>query len=244
MNKNYNYYDILGVDKNSTLDEIRIAYRRKSKKYHPDFNSENIEEANEQMSLINNAYDVLSDSTKRKIYDDFLEAQNECENFNMNFGGSIFYCNNCSATIKNDMSYCPNCGRSVRRTKENNVNIDFYDVLYQIFPNMKLINKINRSLFLKLNVIAVFYVVLVTFLLGIFFMTININSYSLFLKIASIYTYIRCAGHAYPGRLLDMGFYGNSKNGTFFIVLILYIILTTFSSFFYFLGVLFQMVFL
>ena len=61
------YYEILGVPKNATLDEIKRAYRQLVMKYHPDVNKS--KEAEEKMREINEAYAVLSDPEKRKRYD-------------------------------------------------------------------------------------------------------------------------------------------------------------------------------
>ena len=63
-----NYYDILGVSKNATADEIKKAYRTLAFKYHPDRNPGNAE-AEEKFKQISAAYDVLSDETKRRNYD-------------------------------------------------------------------------------------------------------------------------------------------------------------------------------
>ncbi|MGN0804671.1 MAG: molecular chaperone DnaJ [Candidatus Coproplasma sp.] len=72
MAENKNYYDILGVSKNASQDEIKSAYRKLAKKYHPDFNSGDASAA-EKFKEINEANSVLSDEQKRKQYDYELE---------------------------------------------------------------------------------------------------------------------------------------------------------------------------
>jgi len=64
------YYNILGVNKNSSDGEIKRAYRKLAMKYHPDRNP-NRKEAEERFKEINEAYAVLSDKEKRKQYDTF-----------------------------------------------------------------------------------------------------------------------------------------------------------------------------
>lgn len=62
------YYQILGVEKNADLKEIKEAYRQLAFKYHPDRNKENPEAA-EEMKAVNEAYAVLSDTEKKHKYD-------------------------------------------------------------------------------------------------------------------------------------------------------------------------------
>ncbi|XP_074563500.1 dnaJ protein ERDJ3B-like [Curcuma longa] len=66
------YYDVLQVAKGASEEQIKRAYRKLALKYHPDKNPGN-EEANRKFAEISNAYEVLSDGEKRKIYDRYGE---------------------------------------------------------------------------------------------------------------------------------------------------------------------------
>lgn len=63
------YYEVLGVDKNATDDQIKSAYRQLAKKYHPDLNK--APDAAEKFKEVTEAYEVLSDKNKRAQYDQF-----------------------------------------------------------------------------------------------------------------------------------------------------------------------------
>lgn len=77
-----NYYEILGIDKNATHEELKKAYRTLSKKYHPDLNDS--PEAEKKFKEINEAYRTLSNPEKRKVYDMTLENP-KSDNFDFNF---------------------------------------------------------------------------------------------------------------------------------------------------------------
>ena len=66
------YYDILGVSKGATDEQLKIAFRKKALEYHPDRNKS--KDAEEKFKEINEAYQILSDSEKRGKYDQFGHA--------------------------------------------------------------------------------------------------------------------------------------------------------------------------
>src|SRR5690242_1850372 len=64
------YYELLGVSRKAPQKEIRQAYRRLARKYHPDLNPGD-KSAEEKFKQVQEAYDVLSDTKKRQMYDQF-----------------------------------------------------------------------------------------------------------------------------------------------------------------------------
>lgn len=80
------YYEVLGVSKDASQDEIKKAYRKLSKKYHPDINKE--PGAEEKFKEIKEAYEVLSDEQKRAQYDRFGHTD-PGQGFGTDFGGGF-----------------------------------------------------------------------------------------------------------------------------------------------------------
>ncbi len=83
------YYQVLGVNKNSTEDEIKKAYRKLARQYHPDLNRDNPQAAEAKMKEINEAYDVLKDKEKRAQYDQFGHAAFSGAGYGGGAGGGV-----------------------------------------------------------------------------------------------------------------------------------------------------------
>jgi hypothetical protein len=70
-----NYYETLGVNNDVTQEEIRGAFKKLAKRWHPDKNPKNVEEATTQFKKLGTAYEVLSDPEKRRMYDEDLASE-------------------------------------------------------------------------------------------------------------------------------------------------------------------------
>jgi molecular chaperone DnaJ len=75
------YYIVLGVSRSATEKEIKAAYRKLARKYHPDVNPGN-KQAEEKFKEINQAHEVLSDPEKRRKYDQYGEHWEQADRFN------------------------------------------------------------------------------------------------------------------------------------------------------------------
>jgi molecular chaperone DnaJ len=81
------YYEVLGIDRNASANDIRKAYRKLTRKYHPDVNKE--PDAEEKFKEIKEAYEVLSDDQKRAHYDQFGHADPSDMNFGSGAGAGF-----------------------------------------------------------------------------------------------------------------------------------------------------------
>jgi DnaJ-class molecular chaperone len=87
MTESKSYYDILGVTKDATKEQINKAYKKLAVKWHPDKNQNNKDEAETKFKEITKVYAILNDEEKRKMYDQFGD------NFEEGMGGEDFFQN-------------------------------------------------------------------------------------------------------------------------------------------------------
>ncbi len=161
---NRDYYEVLGVSKNASDDEIKKAYRKLAVKYHPDKNPGD-KEAEAKFKEINEAHDVLSDKQKRARYDQFGHAGvnghasgnpfgggNPFEGGNFNFNGQSFnfdFGGGLDDILGNIFGFGGNASRRPRRGAdyETSITISFEDA---VFGTTKTINYNNNSIKLKI----------------------------------------------------------------------------------------------
>jgi DnaJ-class molecular chaperone len=89
IDKDKDYYKILGVDEKANEDEIKKAYRRMSMLHHPDKNG-NTDESKQKFQELNNAYEVLSEANKRRTYDNMRRGGGGVGG-GVPFGGQSFF---------------------------------------------------------------------------------------------------------------------------------------------------------
>ena len=70
MSQREDYYGVLGVKRGASEDEIKKAYRRLARKYHPDVNPGD-KSSEDKFKQVSEAYDILSDPKKKEVYDKF-----------------------------------------------------------------------------------------------------------------------------------------------------------------------------
>lgn len=84
------YYKILGVDKSIPQDQVREAYRKRAKQFHPDLHP-NDPKAKAKFQALNEAYEVIGDPEKRKKYDQYGEHWKDAEAYQNQGGGNEFH---------------------------------------------------------------------------------------------------------------------------------------------------------
>src|SRR5579872_3546627 len=84
------FYEVLGVARTASVEEIKSSYRKAALKWHPDRNPENKEEAEVRFRECTEAYSVLSDAQKRQVYDTYGHAGLSGAGGGVDFSGTIF----------------------------------------------------------------------------------------------------------------------------------------------------------
>ena len=113
------YYKVLGIDKKASPEQIKKAYRKLARKYHPDLNP-NDAEAEKNFKRVNEAHEVLSDTEKRKKYDEYGKDWQHAEAFEKNKRSRTQYAG------QNDFE-----GYTYRRTGGSNQDFsDFFESMF------------------------------------------------------------------------------------------------------------------
>lgn len=124
-----NYYEILNVNKNASPEEIKTSYKKLALQHHPDKNQTNKEEHEEKFKKISEAYEVLSDKTKRSEYDNggnvVINQQNPFDIFTNIFNQqdifnhhNIFHSNGLNININDFTNLNVGMGSSINTTTQ------------------------------------------------------------------------------------------------------------------------------
>ena len=130
------YYKILGVDKNIPQKDVRAAYRKRAKQFHPDLHP-NDPKAKAKFQALNEAYDVISDPDKRAKYDQYGEQWKNAQAYEQAGGGFGDFGGAGGAGFGAGAEYgtggCGGCGGQGTRQSNGemnmNVNLDMYTAL-------------------------------------------------------------------------------------------------------------------
>ena len=159
-----NYYDILEVNKNASPEIIEKAYKTLVKKYHPDLQDNNLKaEYEEKIKLINEAFEVLSNSEKRKNYDLNLkqtvfsvEDYNNLINENLKLKNEINYLknnlinykNNINNNINENLNY-NNINKNINNNYSENIRQKYNEVINKAYYDAYIQDLKNRGYKIK-----------------------------------------------------------------------------------------------
>ena len=138
-----NYYNVLGIEKGASKEEIKRAFRKLARKYHPDVNPDE-GKSGEKFKEINEAYSLLSDDKKREMYDKFGVVEGDASTYQQRGGvpgggrvrqgpdGSTYYYSTSGAPGNFDFSEIFGNSRNSNR-RQSSGNYDFFNDLGDIF---------------------------------------------------------------------------------------------------------------
>lgn len=138
-----NYYDILEVNKNASPEIIEKAYKTLVKKYHPDLQDNNLKaEYEEKIKLINEAFEVLSDSEKKKNYDlNLKQTEFSVEDYNNLINENL--------KLKNEINYLKNnlinYKNNINNNLNNKINENYNNINKNNFNNSNYNKNINNN---------------------------------------------------------------------------------------------------
>ena len=153
MNDYINYYDLLGVNKTASKDEIKSAYRNLAKKWHPDLNKD--PKAPEMAKKINEAKETLLDDIKRKDYDIYLDNYKSGIYDNLNRKTNTNYNTNNYSTSYNQNNY-----------EEKTYTKWEYFIFYLKYYNVSLFRKIFAIIFVLLESLFCFILQSINYILA------------------------------------------------------------------------------
>lgn len=141
-----NYYEILEVSQNASPEVIEKAYKALAKKYHPDANPDNIKESEEKFKEISEAYEILSDATKKADYDYQLEAYiNNSNNSNQYNDEDYENLMSHAQQLENELEYLKRTNKASQYSSDNIINTD--NNINTTVNNNNNYNNINQETF-------------------------------------------------------------------------------------------------
>lgn len=158
------YYDILGVSNRADQNEIKEAYRKLQKKYHPDvYQGGDIELATEKIKQVNEAYSVLSDETKKAEYDQRMFGVIPQSNAQPSYQQS-FYAQQKAQQQYYEQQQAQQRYYEQQKAQQDRANQEFFDSLWKIYyqqPGQKkqepdYSNPFNRPISNLLKYVALF----------------------------------------------------------------------------------------
>lgn len=173
-----NYYEILEVNKNASPEIIEKAYKTLVKKYHPDLQQdENKNKYEEKIKKINEAYDILSDSEKRKKYDlNLKNTEISINDYNSLYQENINLKNNLNI-LKEKLNYLNNIQNNYKKNNLNynnlennknyseNNNINYNDINYTNYFSNFFVNIKNKLKDLFVFFITILIIIFIFFIL-------------------------------------------------------------------------------